>query len=500
MDGTTETQQRAGAGDVAVLVAQADALLADGEPAEAVALLQRVTREHPDDAWLWHRLAAALLALDGGRESDAVARDAAERAVTLDPTSAVGYRLLSEASLRLDDPDSALDTMHAAVQAAPDSWVAHLDLAAALSDKPGGEREAWRAARRAAKLSPAGRPEPHVMLGDFALRDGDLNHAAAAYTDALEQDPENAQAQAGLADVFERMGGAPTDQPRSGTAGIPDATRTLGNFLAGLAVVGMLGIGMLLVLAPDRRAGWFTTIVLMAVGGMALVGAAVLGGARTLLERVSGRIGYLAGLGAAAAFGVISLATMVTGAFAGTGTGFLRAALCTTMAMYAVGHGVARFADRTARVTPPAAGEAEGDDDRPPELVRSGAFISLTMGNLMHAAAYGLLVLLAGTLMPGATQLIAVLLVGVVFFLDAIQLAALFAGAQRHRRRFSWWPVTVLAGMGGTALVSVLGAIAALSSLSGTAPVLALAVVVAAAVLVALVTALAAVNLRGRAG
>jgi Flp pilus assembly protein TadD len=504
MDGTTETEQRAdaGTGDVAVLVAQADALLADGEPAEAVALLQRVTREHPDDAWLWHRLAAALLALDGGRESDSVARDAAERAVTLDPTSAVGYRLLSEASLRLDDPDSALDTMHAAVQAAPDSWVAHLDLAAALSDKPGGEREAWRAARRAAKLSPAGRPEPHVMLGDFALRDGDLNHAAAAYTDALEHDPESPQAKAGLADVFERMGGATTEQPRVGTAGIPDATRTLGNFLAGLAVVGMLGIGMLLVLAPDRRAGWFTAIVLMAVGGMALVGAAVLGGARTLLERVSGRIGYLAGLGAAAAFGVISLATMVTGAFAGTGTGFLRAALCTTMAMYAVGHGVARFADRTTRVVPPTGsvpGEAEGEDDRPPEMVRSGAFISLAMGNLMHAAAYGLLILLAGTLMPGATQLIAVLLVGVVFFLDAIQLAALFAGAQRHRRRFSWWPVTVLAGMGGTALVSVLGAIAALSSLSGTTPVLTLAVVVAAAVLVALVTALAAVNLRGRA-
>ncbi len=144
IDGTTETDERADTStdDVAVLVARADALLADGEAGEAVALLQRVTREHPDDAWLWHRLAAALLALDGGRESDAVARDAAERAVTLDPTSAVGYRLLSEASLRLDDPDAALDTMHSAVQAAPDSWVAHLDLAAALAGRPGGEREA----------------------------------------------------------------------------------------------------------------------------------------------------------------------------------------------------------------------------------------------------------------------------------------------------------------------------------------------------------------------
>jgi Flp pilus assembly protein TadD len=509
MDSTTGTDERTD--DVAVMVARADALLAEGEAGEAVALLQRVTREHPDDAWLWHRLAAGLLALDGGPESDAVARDAAERAVTLDPGSAVGYRLLSEASLRLDDPESALNTMHAAVQAAPDSWVAHLDLAAALSDKPGGEREAWRAARRAAKLVPAGRPEPHVMLGDFALRDGDLNHAAAAYTDALEQDPDNGQAQAGLADVFERMGGAAAEQPGTAATGIPDATRTLGNFLAGLAVIGLLGMGMLLVLAPDRRTGWFTAIVLMAVGGLALVGAAVLGGARTLLERVSGRLGYLAGLGAAAAFGIITLATMVTGAFTGEGTGFLRAALCTTLAMYAVGHGVARFADRTARLAPPTAahpgttdhptgdratGAGQAVDDRPPEAVRSGAFISLAMGNLLHAAAYGLLILLAGTLMPGTTQLIAVLLVGVVIFLDGIQLSALYAGAQAHRRRFGWWPVTVLAALAATALISLFAAAVALTSLFTATPTVLLTVAVGTAVLAALVTALAAVNLR----
>lgn len=503
----TETEQRADTrDDVAITVARADASLAAGDAAEAVALLQRVTREHPDDAWLWHRLAAALLTLDGGVESDRVARDAAERAVTLDPTSAVGYRLLSEAALRLDDPAAALDTMHAAVQAAPGSWVAHLDLAAALSGKPGAEREARRAARRAAKLAPAGRAEPHIMLGDFALRDGDLNHAAAAYTDALEQDPENPQAQSGLADVFDRMGGNTTVPPRAGTAAVPDATRTLGNFLAGLAVVGMLGIGMLLVLAPDRPAGWFTAIVLLAVGGMALVGVAVLGGARTLLERVSGRLGYLVGLAASAACGVIGLATMVTGAFAGTGTGFLRAALCTMIAMYAVGHGVARFADRgtspTGSTPDPAGadGSAEEEDDRPPEAVRSGAFLNLTMSNLLHAAAYALLILLANTLTPGAFQLVTVLLVGVVFFADGIQLAALFAGAVRHRRRFDWWPVTVLAAMGGTALVSVLGAAAGLAALFTAAPVLLLALVVAAAVLVALITGLAAVNLRGRTG
>ncbi len=192
------------------LSAQADELIAAGRAADAVPLLDQATAIRPRDSGLWLRLAAALLAVEGGTDADVRARDAAERAVTLDTHSAVGFRLLSEASLRLGETTAALAATRAAVQVQPRSWVAHLDLAAALGGDPRHHREARRAALRAADLAPPGRAEPHLVLAEFAARDGDWATAASAFQDAIAASPDDERARHGLADARARLAGGDT--------------------------------------------------------------------------------------------------------------------------------------------------------------------------------------------------------------------------------------------------------------------------------------------------
>lgn len=590
VDGRAD-DERPGA-DVTELVQRADDLLAAGQPAEAVALFQRITSDHPDDAWLWHRLAAALLALEGGVESDTVARDAAERAVTLEPTSAVGYRLLSEAALRLGDPEAALATMRSAVHAAPDSWVAHLDLAAALAERSDRHREAWREARRAARLAPADRPEPHLLLGDLALRDGDLNHAAAAFTDAREREPGNEYAVQGLARVFERMGGtgfriagvpetppeppaepadpdAPEPLPRrkpairrdldrrdldrgasdpadpdgrdfdrreldrgtgtgpdagvgevdpaeprtdelpvvpaeepvpAGAVGVPDAARALGNYLAGLAAVTGLAAGMLLLMVPGHRAGWFTATTLLAAGGLALVAAGVCVAGRRVLGRLGGRPGYLIGLIATTLLVLAAAVVLLVSGLAGRPGGLLRIALGLALAGHAVGHLVARFADRAGRYDPEDYGvtgaPVPGPSLRTPEAVRSRGYLGLALGGLLHAVVFGGLGLAAGALRPGVFQVLVVPVVGILAFLDAVQLAAVCGSAWNHRLRFGYRPIALMVAVAAGYLAGLVGLAGALSALFRPAPAPLLFGAAGAAGAIAVLCALAAASLR----
>ncbi|WP_203960130.1 tetratricopeptide repeat protein [Actinocatenispora thailandica] len=308
---------------------EAEQLLTDHRADEASVPLRELAGRQPGDARTWLRLAAALLAGNGGAAADAEARDAAERAVALDPSSAIGYRMLSEAALRMGDRDAALDTMRAAVSAAPDSWVTHLDLAAALIERPGGGREAWQLAKRAASIAPE-RAEPHVLLGDLALRAGDMDKAAAGYADALDRAPGDVMVTRKLAELHHRLDGGPaaalrsgapapdpamapsdpwaqsatpdafpaseawpadTAMQQSGTAHAAGATpprgapepdettgrrpvRVLANCVSVLSILAAAVAGMLLALAPAPLTGWYRVVA--GVAGAALVVVAVL--------------------------------------------------------------------------------------------------------------------------------------------------------------------------------------------------------------------------------
>jgi Flp pilus assembly protein TadD len=420
--------------------ARVDDLLAQGRVDEAVVLARTLTGRHPDDAWAWHRLAAALLVAD-----DPVAlgeaRAAAERAVTLDPTSAMGYRMLSEAALRAGDPEAALATMRAAVQAAPESWVTHLDLAAALADRPGGAREAYRIAYRATHLAPQ-RPEPHLMLGDLALRAGDPDAAAARYSNALAIAPDYEMAQVKMAEL----------RARTAAAGDTDLrlVRSLGNGLAVLALLAVLGCAMLLALWPGSPTGWYRAVVAVAAGGLILVAAAFAGAGRGLAPGT----GYRVGLTATAVGLLAAMLTMLIGGLAGGGGTPLRAALCVALAGYAGGHLVARWAERA--VGPVA------------DRTRAAAMINLALGNLLHGVVFVAVALLEMALPPGGGQTVAVVVVVVLVFAAGIRYSALWRTPAApepgggHRQRPSRRAQAVLAGVTAAGVVDVVGCVGAL--------------------------------------
>ncbi|WP_207126970.1 tetratricopeptide repeat protein [Actinocatenispora comari] len=379
---------------------EAEQLLKEHRADDASVPLRELARRQPDDARTWLRLAAALLAGNGGTESDIEARAAAERAVALDPASALGYRMLSEAALRLGDRDAALDTMRAAVSAAPDSWVTHLDLAAALVERPGGGVEAWQLAKRAASIAPQ-RAEPHVLLGDLALRAGDMDKAAAGYADALDRAPGDVMVTRKLAELHHRLDGGPTAALRPGSpdtdpamapsdpwAGEPDTfrayapdtgepgsyrppapdpqpagpngpepvvgvhrpARVLGNCLSVLGILAAAVAGMLLVLRPSGATGWYQAVAGIAGVGLVVVTVLLLAGSSAGWRQLAGGRG---GLVASLVFGALAVLAGPVGALADS-VPVLLVAVALGVLGCLCGHLVARGAVRRDRAGEPA--------------------------------------------------------------------------------------------------------------------------------------------------
>jgi Flp pilus assembly protein TadD len=379
---------------------EAEQLLKEHRADDASVPLRELARRQPDDARTWLRLAAALLAGNGGTEGDVEARAAAERAVALDPASAIGYRMLSEAALRLGDRDAALDTMRAAVSAAPDSWVTHLDLAAALVERPGGGVEAWQLAKRAASIAPQ-RAEPHVLLGDLALRAGDMDKAAAGYADALDRAPGDVMVTRKLAELHHRLDGGPAAALRSGSpqtdpavapsdpwAGEPDTfrayapdtgeqdayrppapdpqpagpngpepavgahrpARVLGNCLSVLGILAAAVAGMLLVLRPSGATGWYQAVAGIAGVGLVVVTVLLLAGSSAGWRQLAGGRG---GLVASLVLGVLAVLAGPIGALADS-VPVLLVAVAFGVLGCLCGHLVARGAVRRDRAGEPA--------------------------------------------------------------------------------------------------------------------------------------------------
>lgn len=388
---------------------EADELLAAHRADEAAVLLRALTIEHPTDGWAWQRLAAALLAGEGGAEADAEAKVAAERGVALDPASAIGYRMLTEAALRLGDRDAALSAMRAAVRAAPDSWVTHLDLASALVDQPGGGAEAWRMAKRAAGLAPD-RAEPYLMLGDLAMRAGDLDKAAAGYADALDRAPGNGLVTRKLAELHHRLE-APTTLLAPVPPEVPDhrpAVR-LGNALAVQSALAAAVAAMLAVLRPSGTTVWYPIVAGVAGGGLLLVAGALLAGTRQARGHLPPGGGFRVGFGVSGVLGALAALGTLGAGLAGSTLG-LRIDLCVALAGYVAGHVTARWAARA---------------DEPATVPRRGAYLGLAGGNLLAGLGFGALAALSMVLRIGTYQVVGVLVVVVLLLAAAGQVGAL---------------------------------------------------------------------------
>jgi tetratricopeptide (TPR) repeat protein len=113
---------------VRVRLAEADALLRRGRPADAVRLLEEIVRDGPDSAAAWLRLGQALLVL-GEHEA---ARRALEQAVERQPDSVEAWFRLGCARYFLGGHREAADAFRRALHLKPDHTLAHYDLGQCL--------------------------------------------------------------------------------------------------------------------------------------------------------------------------------------------------------------------------------------------------------------------------------------------------------------------------------------------------------------------------------
>jgi tetratricopeptide (TPR) repeat protein len=105
------------------------------------------------------------------------------------------------------DLDQAIPPLQQAVAAHPDAGFAQLALASALFDRRRDIREVVAHARRAAVLLPSD-PQARVMLARALAVSGELSEAARAVREALDIDPDDADARE-LLRTIQRVGGSP---------------------------------------------------------------------------------------------------------------------------------------------------------------------------------------------------------------------------------------------------------------------------------------------------
>ncbi|HUU55658.1 MAG TPA: tetratricopeptide repeat protein, partial [Armatimonadota bacterium] len=94
-------------------------------------------------------------------------------------------------------PEGAITWLRRACEVEPDNGLNHIALAEALLQHDQAEA-ALPSAERAVEFAPTA-PAAYLALGAAARRTGDLQRAREAYSRALDLDPDNADARAGLA-------------------------------------------------------------------------------------------------------------------------------------------------------------------------------------------------------------------------------------------------------------------------------------------------------------
>jgi tetratricopeptide (TPR) repeat protein len=179
---------------------RAGVLLELRRPAEAARLLRDALAAGADDPDLYGQLARALIAL--GEPDEALA--AATELRRLEPAAEWGHRLASMAYGRLDRRQDAIQAAAEAVRLAPQRWQPHVQLAEAYLANTEWDR-ANAAALYAVQLAPE-EPGTHWVVGSIALRQRVWSRAEAAYRRVLELDPDDALARNNLALVTLRRG------------------------------------------------------------------------------------------------------------------------------------------------------------------------------------------------------------------------------------------------------------------------------------------------------
>jgi serine/threonine-protein kinase len=186
-----------------MLVWLSDALNDAGLVDEAVALLRRAQRRHPEDFWINFDLGSRLLwDVRPKRPEEAVV--CFRIAVALRPGSAVSHSCLGVAFYDLKDTDAGIAEYRRAIELDARLVAAHSNLGNALQAK-GDVDGAIRCCRQAIDLDPKD-AMAHNNLGVALKAKGDVDGAIRCYRKAIDVDPKLAMAHSNLGDALQDKG------------------------------------------------------------------------------------------------------------------------------------------------------------------------------------------------------------------------------------------------------------------------------------------------------
>ncbi len=174
---------------------RAEHLLDVGRPADAAEAVRRVLAQDPSSVRAHAVLAQALGELNQHAEAVEVAR----RGLALAPESISLRTTLAEELLDLGQVEEARHLAHSTVGLAPNSWITHYTYARSLiAGRRPRARDAFVVAQHVLVLAPNS-PDAHNLIGLCLRHLGKHDQARAAFTKALEIDPNHAPALTNLA-------------------------------------------------------------------------------------------------------------------------------------------------------------------------------------------------------------------------------------------------------------------------------------------------------------
>ena len=189
--------------EVARKLNQANQLLAQGQPAEAVQVLTEAVQLNPDDEDVRYDLGLAFTRLSKLDEAIQQYREA----LRIFPNYAEAHNNLGNVLMRTGRTEEAIAQFEASVKIMPDYASAHNNLGTALQ-KAGRSSEALQHFQKAVKLNPD-YWEAHFNVGSSCLHEGKLTEARGEFETVLRLKPDFEPARAALAQVEVQRAGNP---------------------------------------------------------------------------------------------------------------------------------------------------------------------------------------------------------------------------------------------------------------------------------------------------
>jgi len=173
-------------------------LLAMGRHAEALPHLRQVVAAQPDNANVRYNLGRCLLDLRNFVEAERVYQDHVER----NPGDAEAFNHLGLARLAKGDPVAAEQCFRTAIRLNDQDPLFHANLAQSLAHRD-HQTDADTSYERAIALAPQ-HAGFRIQHGWFLVSAGEPEKAEDRFREALQREPENEDANAGLAAVLDR--------------------------------------------------------------------------------------------------------------------------------------------------------------------------------------------------------------------------------------------------------------------------------------------------------